>query len=234
VAQAKHVLGLFEEATGLSINYHKTIFLPVAIPDDTAITLATSFGTSVSSFPQTYLGLPLSPHKISVSDCQPLIAAVDSHLSGWSASLLNRAGRLVLSTAVLTSIPLHFMLVMGIPKTVIQSVDRRRRAFFWTGEEKYHGPKCLVAWDTMQLSKSQGRLGVKNLEVQNRCLLMKFVDKLFSDTDSNAPWKEWLLRDATAVEPIPSTGTGFIWRIVNQELNTYRYPPPRCFHLLLV
>jgi hypothetical protein len=21
---------------------------------------------------------------------------------------------------------------------------------------------------------------------------------------------------------------------VNQELNTYRYPPPRCFHLLLV
>jgi hypothetical protein len=63
VAQAKHVLDLFEEATGLSINYHKTTFLPLAITDDTAITLATSFGTSISSFPQTYLGLPLSPHK---------------------------------------------------------------------------------------------------------------------------------------------------------------------------
>jgi hypothetical protein len=130
VLQAKHVLGIFEEATGLSINYHKTTFLPVAVPDTVSQTLAASFGTTVSSFPQTYLGLPLSPNKISVADCLPLITSVDKHLSGWSASLLNRAGRIVLSTAVLTSISLHYMSAMAIPKTVIQAIDHRRRAFF--------------------------------------------------------------------------------------------------------
>lgn len=153
VTQTKHILHIFEGATGLSINYHKTTFLPVAVPANLASELAGNFGTTVSSFPQTYLGLPHSPHKLSVSDCLPLISLVDKHLSGWGAALLNRAGRLTLSTVVLSSIPIHFMAAMSIPKTVIKAIDRRRRAFFWTGDDKCHGSKCLVAWDTVRASK---------------------------------------------------------------------------------
>jgi hypothetical protein len=104
---------------GLSINYHKTTFLPIAIPDSIAQNLALQFGTTVSSFPQPYLGLPLSPYKLSVADCIPLIASVDKHLSGWSASLLNRVGRLTLSSAVLSVIPVHYMSSMSLPKTTI-------------------------------------------------------------------------------------------------------------------
>lgn len=107
VVQTKHVLGIFEMATGLSINYHKTTFLPINVPPSVALDLASTFGTTVSTFPQPYLGLPLSPHKLTVFDCLPLISSVDKHLSRWSASLLNRAGRLTLSSAVLSSIPLE-------------------------------------------------------------------------------------------------------------------------------
>lgn len=39
-------------------------------------------------------------------------------------------GGVTLSTAVLSSIPIHFMAAMSIPKTVIKAIDRRRRAFF--------------------------------------------------------------------------------------------------------
>jgi hypothetical protein len=124
VLQAKHVLELFKEATGLSINYHKTTFLPIVVPEAMAHDLATTFGTTISSFPQTYLGLPLSPIKVSVSDCLHLISSVDKHLFGWSASLLNRAGRLVLSTAMLSSIPLHYMMTMSLLKTMIHASDR--------------------------------------------------------------------------------------------------------------
>jgi hypothetical protein len=126
----KQILQLFELATGLSINYHKTTFLPVAVPSDDATALAAAFGTTVSSFPQTYLGLPLSPNKISVANCLPLISSVDKYLSGWRASLLNRAGRLTLCTSVLSALPLHFMMALNVPKTVIKAIDRRRRAFF--------------------------------------------------------------------------------------------------------
>jgi hypothetical protein len=220
INEIKKILELFELATGLSINYHKTTFLPVAVPNETAITLATTFGTTVSSFPQTYLGLPLSPFKISVADCLPLISSCDKYLSGWRASLLNRAGRLTLSTAILRSIPLHYMSAMCIPKTVIQAIDRRRRAFFWTGDDVCHGSKCLVAWDNVRASKDNGGLGVKDLELQNRCLLMKFIDKLFSN--ESATWKEWLLRDAASFDT-PTAGThSYLWKIINDELNTFR------------
>jgi hypothetical protein len=108
------------------------------------------------------------------------------------------------------------MSAMAIPKTVIQAIDRRRRTFFWTGEDKCHGSKCLVAWDTLQLNKNSGGLGVKDLELQNRCLLMKFIDKLFSSTD--APWKSWVLRDASAHD---SGGSGGI--ASSGELSTTSY-----------
>jgi hypothetical protein len=100
------------------------------VPLDDAQALAAVFGTTISTFPQTYLGLPLSPHKIYVSDCLPLISSYDKYLSGWRASLLNRAGRLTLSTAVLSFVPLHFMSAINVPKTVIKAIDRHRRAFF--------------------------------------------------------------------------------------------------------
>jgi hypothetical protein len=68
IMAVKNALMDFELATGLSINFHKTTFLPFGVTTDDAAALASLFGASVSSFPQTYLGLPLSPHKLSVSD----------------------------------------------------------------------------------------------------------------------------------------------------------------------
>lgn len=97
---------------------------------------------------------------------------------------------------------------MCIPKMTIQAIDRRRRAFFWTSEDSCHGSKCLVAWDNVQSSKAQGGLGVKDLELQNRCLLMKFVDKVFSH--SNAPWKSWVLQNASPFDSNSHSGDSFI------------------------
>jgi hypothetical protein len=190
------------------------------VTPDTAISLATTFGTTVSSFPQTYLGLPLSPHKISVSDCLPLISSCDKYLSGWRATLLNRAGRLTLTTSVLSAVPLHYMSALNVPKTVIKAIDRRRRAFFWTGKDTCHGSKCLVAWETVQTTKASGGLGVKDLHLQNRCLLMKFINKLFSAEP--VAWKEWLLRDTTGFDAPVSDSHSFLWKIINDELNAYR------------
>jgi hypothetical protein len=220
VSATKQILQMFELATGLAINYHKTTFLPIAVAADEASALATAFGTSLSTFPQTYLGLPLSPHKISVSDCLPLISSCDKYLSGWRASLLNRAGRLTLCTSVLSAVPLHYMSALNIPKTVIKAIDKRRRAFFLTGEDNCHGSKCLVAWDAVQAPKNKGGLGVKDLELQNRCLLMKFIDKLFSGEHTS--WKDWILNNAASFDTPTNGATSYLWRIVNDELNTYR------------
>ncbi|CAD6207229.1 unnamed protein product [Miscanthus lutarioriparius] len=139
--------------------------------------------------------------------------------------------RLTLVTAILstprpphthtTHPPLHVSSEsLNIPKTAIKAIDRRRRAFFWTGDEVCHGSRCLVAWENVSISKNDGGLGVKNLELQNRCILMKFINKLFSNEP--APWKQWILRDAASFDTPSNSSTSYLWRIVNDELTTYR------------
>jgi hypothetical protein len=49
---------------------------------------------------------------------------------------------------------------------------------------------------------------------------MKFIDKLFSSAD--APWKSWVLSDTTTNDTLWTGGNSFIWKIVNDELTTYR------------
>ena len=186
----KRILDAFSQATGLVINFHKSTFVPMHVGDDTAAEMASVLGCSISTFPQTYLGLPLSPHKLKCTDYQPLITSFDRYLAGWKARLLSTGGRLVLVNSVLGSLPIYYMSSILLPKTVREILDAKRRAFLWTGEEKCHGSSCLVAWEDVCKTKEQGGLGVKNLENMNHCLLLKFVHRMH-DT-STPPWKQWL------------------------------------------
>ncbi|KAK1609234.1 hypothetical protein QYE76_032907 [Lolium multiflorum] len=55
--------------------------------------MAEALGCPISSFPQPYLGLPLSPTKLPISAYAPLIMSFDRRLSGWQALLLSSGGR---------------------------------------------------------------------------------------------------------------------------------------------
>lgn len=141
----KSILDSFSRATGLEINFHKSTFVPMHTSYEAAATMTAILGCPLDSFLQTYLGLPLSPHKLRVSDYQPLICRVDRYLSGWKARLLSFGGRLVLVNAVLSSLPVYYMSSTLLPKTVIDALDARRRSFLLTGEDKCYGSQCLVA-----------------------------------------------------------------------------------------
>lgn len=215
----KQLLDDFSLATGLTINFHKSTFVPMNVPPALAASMAASLGCTTSSFPQTYLGLPLSPNKLKVSDYQPLISTVDRYLSGWKARLLSVGGRLILVNAVLSSLPIYFMSSNLTPKTVREILDARRRAFLWTGEDKCHGSQCLIAWEKVCKSKENGGLGVKKLEDLNHCLLMKFVHKIHDP--SELPWKNWYFRQA-GHELGSAPAESFLARLIHEELPRYR------------
>jgi hypothetical protein len=170
----KKILHDFATATGLSINFDKTTLVPMNIDTALADSIATILGTSISSFPQKYLGLPLSATKLPASAFQPIIDSCDRYLAGWCATLLSKGGRLVLLSAVLDSLPTYFMSSFLIPMSVLKAIDARRRAFFWAAEETCTGAQCLVAWDKLCVPTSRGGLGVKYLNAQNVCRLLKF------------------------------------------------------------
>ena len=95
---------------------------------------------------------------------QPFIDKVADHLPGWKASLMNRAGRLVLTRVVLTTTVIYLLIAVDLPRWVIRAIDKKRRGFLWRGQEKANGGNCLVAWEKVQRPFEYGGLGIHNLE----------------------------------------------------------------------
>lgn len=100
----------------------------------TTTEIAELFGCPISSFPCTYLGLPLSLHKIKHGLLLPVIHRVDKRLSGWLAIFLSWGGRLTLINSVLASIPSYYMACFPWPKESIAKLEGFIRAFF--GKER--------------------------------------------------------------------------------------------------
>ena len=110
---------------------------------------------------------------------------MDRQLSGWKALLLNHAGRLVLLNSVLDGMAAHLMSALFLPARTVDALDKRRRAFLWSGQDTVNGAQCLVAWDKACLSKQDGGLGVRQISVQNACLLLKLLHRLHHPAGSS-------------------------------------------------
>ncbi|KAM3296345.1 hypothetical protein ACQJBY_038595 [Aegilops geniculata] len=110
------------------------------------------------------------------------------------------------------------MSVFRIPKKTLKVIDSLRRSFFWAGEDACSGAQCLIAWKNVCSPKKIGGLGLKNLHVQNNCLLMKFAVKALSSVQS--PWLDWLdLQHPNAlVSSAPQTT--FLCRTITQQIPT--------------
>lgn len=135
------------------------------------------------------MGLPLSNVKLPLSFFAPLIAKVDRYLASWKALLLSTAGRVVLINAVLGGLPTYTMGAMLLPPGVVKALDARRRAFLWTGNNVVSGAQCLVAWEDVCKDKKDGGLGIKRIDTQNACLLLKLLHRLHHPVGS--AWALW-------------------------------------------
>jgi hypothetical protein len=122
------VLDSFSRATSLVINFHKSTFVPIHVSASRVADLAAVLGCPVSSFSQTYLGLPLSDRKLPASALEFLAAKIYKQVPAWRLSLIPIGGRLTLATAVLLALPLFAMSVLPLPRSVLNKMDRPRRA----------------------------------------------------------------------------------------------------------
>ena len=121
----KALLDHFSSFTGLHINFEKSTFVPIGIELSLANELAQIFGCPVSSFPQTYLGLPLNSTKLRIADHRPLVAAIESYIPGWCGKVLTPSGRTILANAVLGARAVYAMCSTLLNKGTIEAIDAR-------------------------------------------------------------------------------------------------------------
>lgn len=70
----------FSKATGLQINFAKSTMISLHIDRSKESSLSELLQCKLESLPMSYLGLPLSLHKLTNNDLQPIVVKVDSFL----------------------------------------------------------------------------------------------------------------------------------------------------------
>ena len=189
IESLKEILNAFSGATGLKINYHKSSMLPINISSERCQELANIFGCKREALPFTYLGLPMNIDKPRLDDLMPMISKIDKRLAGIS-NLLSHCSRLVVIKSVISAMPNHIMCALKMHYTHVDHIEKSMRVFLWQGKEIEKKGKCLVKWDRVCLPKEAGGLGVLNLRIQNKALLMKNLHKFLNSYDT--PWVQLL------------------------------------------
>jgi len=183
VRELASILLTFGLASGLVVNVNKSACFPIRCEEIDVPQIMQYFNCPIKSFPCTYLGLPLHFRRLGRVEVQLLIEKVAARLPTWKGRLLNKAGRLRLVNAVLTSIPVHFLSVFALKKWAIKKIDKVRRSFLWKGAANANGGHCLVRWAKTSRPKKFGGLGILDLELFSRALRLRWL------------WLEWVEQD---------------------------------------
>jgi hypothetical protein len=219
VCVLKQLLDSFSKATGLCINFQKSVLVPIHMNETAVQQCVSLLGCRREGFPQTYLGLPLSLTKTRLSPFVPYMAKTDKYLAGWQAALLNPMGRLVLINSVLDSQLVYVMSSLQLLSGFVKKVDSKRRSFLWSGKDSCSGAKCLIAWGNVCSDKSEGGLGVTDLITRNTCLLLKLLHWIFTALDSS--WAGWV-RGRVCLATLTGDLSGDHWTTLRALLPLYR------------
>lgn len=217
----KDILVNFAAFTGLKVNFHKSSMIPINLDTDEASALAQIMECQMAAMPFTYLGLPMGSTRPTIKDMSPLVDRIERRLSSV-VSFLSYGDSLVLINSVLSSLPTYFMCTLVLPKGIIEIIDRARRRCLWRKDKNKERVNSLASWEMVCRPKDKGGLGIINLQVQNRALLLKHLDKFYNNAD--LPWVK-LIRDSYYFEAVPHAvvlSGSFWWRSIIQLADDWR------------
>ena len=109
LANLKFLLICFELLSGLKINFHKSEVIVMGCSLEEQARVANVLNCGLGSFPFTYLGFPMSDHRLSLVDWEPLADKVGHRVDPWQGKLMSSAARLMLTDACLSSLPTFAM-----------------------------------------------------------------------------------------------------------------------------
>ncbi|KAL6202102.1 hypothetical protein ACLB2K_025813 [Fragaria x ananassa] len=161
-------------------------------------------GIPLGSAPFMYLGAPIFYGKPRASYFHQIVDKIRIKLSSWVSSSLSMAGRLQLIKSVIFSMLVYTFQVYEWPVSVVRKIEVWCRNFLWSGSIDKRGIP-LVAWKSCCSPIAEGGLGLKQLVLLNRSLLLKrcweiytaqsegcaFIPNRFSRRKSYAPSSIW-------------------------------------------
>ncbi|KAG7576302.1 Ribonuclease H domain [Arabidopsis thaliana x Arabidopsis arenosa] len=187
VAQVKvirRVLERFCLASGQKVSLEKSkIFFSSNVSRDMERAISAESGISSTRELGKYLGMPILQKRINKTTYGEVLEKVSSRLAGWKNKTLSMAGRITLTKAVLSSIPVYSMSSILLPASTLDGLDKLARSFVW-GSTVEKRKQHLLAWDKVCKLKKDGGLGLKEARTMNKALLAKVGWRLMNDKES--------------------------------------------------
>ncbi|WMV12148.1 hypothetical protein MTR67_005533 [Solanum verrucosum] len=176
------ILVLFEGVSGLHINWIKSSMYTINEVNSIDL-LASILGGEVGTLPTTCLGMPLGAKSKSLEIWNGVIEKCEKKLARWKIQYLSREGRLTLINSVFDALPTNMLSLFPIPPGITERLDSIRRKFLWQGNKENRGFH-LVKWNAVTTGKKNGGLGIKNMELHGKALLMKWLWKYSNENQT--------------------------------------------------
>ncbi|GKA28870.1 hypothetical protein Tco_0715115 [Tanacetum coccineum] len=150
--------------------------------------------------PMKYLGVPLITKRLGIKNCKCLVDKVNNRISNWKNKCLSYAGRLQLIASNLESIQVYWCMlpswnqykctgVLCFYFQKLKEINSLLMGFLWCNGELSRG-KAKIAWKKICKPKSHGGLGLKDLEIWNKSLLVKHIRNIADKKDTL--WVKWI------------------------------------------
>ncbi|QHO52390.1 Putative ribonuclease H protein [Arachis hypogaea] len=159
--------------SGLVINYQKSVLIPINISDSEARCLSQELKCPVSCLPMKYLGIQIEANPRRIETWKPVLDKIEKKLSKWKSGLLSRAGRITMIRAVVNHLPLYYLSLFKLPKTVAKKIISLQSDFFWGSKDRRKKMPTIKLCD-IQKPKEFGGLGVGDITIKNAALLFKW------------------------------------------------------------
>ncbi|CAA7018343.1 unnamed protein product [Microthlaspi erraticum] len=184
VRTIRNVLETFCLLSGQKVSLEKSkIFFSSNVSRELGREISDASGISSTCDLGKYLGMHVLQKRMNKETFSAVVERVSARLAGWKSHVLSLAGRITLTKSVLSSIPVHSVSSVLLPRSTLATLDKVSRSFVW-GSTADKRKQHLISWSRVCVPKEEGGLGIRNSLHMNTSLIAKVGWRLMNDEKS--------------------------------------------------
>lgn len=146
----------------------------------------------------SYLGIAIDIQGPKIQHFTPLMDILSSKIARWNQCFLSQPTKLIIIHSILVATIINHLSIFLIPISIANKLDAMLARFFWknSAQQGIHWKKQEI----IQQPRGQGGLGIRNVSIFNKALLMKKVWRIVHDPQllvskvfrSRSPGQSWI------------------------------------------